>query len=74
MLVPERGAMVLRKRIAVKYFGATEPIFSVQERINTKKETVALQPDIPFDHLQKLHQAYLVWSGEEPQLVFRKIP
>ena len=74
LLIPEHGALVLKKRIAVKHFGPKMPVFSVQERANTMVETVAVQPDCPFDHLQKLHRAYLVWSGEEPRLAFRKIP
>ncbi len=71
VLVPEKGAFCLRKKIAANKWGREVPVFRIYRAgENPMDEFVPLDPDVPVDCMLRLKDARFARRDGRPGLLF----
>ena len=72
LMMPDKGRLILKKRIPVKRVGECLPYFSIKERNPCKEEVAVIRPEQPFIFLHRLQEAYLDFGENGCIIRFKK--
>lgn len=72
LLIPDQGALVLKKKVPSKVIGEGCPSFYLKLRQELTEEGERIDPEKPFLQLHRLPDAYLLVRGGEIRIGFRK--